>query len=63
MKEQWLQSACVANSTEYLGRKDTSVAQFRYVRDNQYGATSHIKKMSNTMFVHEIAEAHRNLHK
>ena len=27
------------------------VAQFRYMRDSKYYARSHIKKMSNTMFV------------
>ena len=48
---------------EDLGRKDISVAQFRYMRDSPYEATSYIKKMLSTMCVHKVVEAHRNLHK
>ena len=44
-----------------MGRKDMSVAQSRYMRDVQYEVTSHIQKMSTTMFVHKVVEAYLSL--
>ena len=43
--------------------EDTTVVQFRYMRDSKYGARSHIKKMSNTMFAHKVVGVYRNLPK
>ena len=56
-------SFCRKWYTVYLDRKDISVALFRYMIHSQYEATSHNKKMSNTLFVHKVVEAYRNLQK
>ena len=37
------------------------VAQFVYLRESKYDARSRLRKMSNTMFVHKVVEACRNL--
>ena len=56
-------SLCRKCCTVYLGRKDISVAPFRYMIHSQYEAISYNEKMSNTLFVHNVVEAYRNLQK
>ena len=43
-----------------LGQQHKTVAQFRYMTDSQYEATSHLQSW-NTMFVHMVVEACRRL--
>ena len=54
-------SLCRNCYTVYFDRKDISVAQFGYMRDSLYEATSHTQKNSDTMFVHTVVEAYCNL--
>ena len=61
-------SLCRKFCPAYLGTEDTTVKtqrlrSFRYMRDSKYGARSHIKKMSNTMFAHMVVGVYRNLPK
>ena len=54
--------SCVVGHLRHKS-EDTTVVQFRYMRDSKYGARSHIKKMSNTMFAHKVVGVYRNLPK
>ena len=54
-------SLCRKCHTAYLGREDKTVAQLRYMADSKYDARSFQRNMSNTMVVHKVVEAYRNL--
>ena len=55
--------ACDANATWCTLREETHRWRSSVTREKQYEAKLHIKKMSNTLFVHKIVEAYRNWQK